>query len=585
MVGFATALLLTYSFTVWPGDAHTAYKFVQVTDVHMEPFYNPEYGHAKGDVCRAPEAYNKSQCVPFKIEPMANVYPLGRLNCDGPEALLHSLFTHIAKVSEEERPEFGFFTGDLPSHQLSCQRHQLDVIEIVIKHLAEHLKPTVGTVYPAMGNNDYFPNYNISLEPNSPWQELIASIYAKHGFLEDEQLWTFRRGGFYSANPKPGLKIIVLNTVVWSMKLLDWDAAPKSHVHHIPDPDEGSYVGPDSPLPGADDSGWEFDKDVADKKIFVPCHKRPADPYGQLSWWKGELHKARLLGERVIIAGHVPPGNKVGDNNFCPQHTSDFEDITREYQDIIEVQLYGDHSNDEFRMVWSKEPGAEAISAILVSAGVTPRKHCNPSWRMFDVIESHKVKDFTQYYLPLEQSNLEIESMPKPHTYEAVRNMSEYQWQKQYSFMEQYGVGLSPPELQGLWEDMQLHPALLRTYVRNMYSQTIGNRDYFDYICDMRYLQAKSNDKCAQKGRIMKRDHIKLHDWTKHEHGAATELVTVQMRREVMNLVLVAVVAWAITTVCLVSKVWRRTTIKPARHLLESLIPPAAGRHNKLSSV
>ena len=66
-----------------------------------------------------------------------------------------------------------------------------------------------------------------------------------------------------------------------------------------------------------------------------------------------------------------------------PCHT---KDLTRDFADIIEVQLYGDHSNDEFRMIWDKneDGSAEAVSAVLVSAGVTPRKHCNPSWRLFE---------------------------------------------------------------------------------------------------------------------------------------------------------------------------------------------------------
>jgi len=147
-----------------------SYHFVQVTDIHMEPFYNPENGHVSAGVCRAPEAASTDKCVPFVIEPVAETYPLGRLNCDGPETLVHSLFAHIADVSKEIKPDFAVFTGDLPAHQLSCQRHQVHTIEFVVRHLAERLKPTVGEVYPAMGNNDYFPNYNISFEPNNPWQ-------------------------------------------------------------------------------------------------------------------------------------------------------------------------------------------------------------------------------------------------------------------------------------------------------------------------------------------------------------------------------------------------------------------------------
>ena len=48
--------------------------FVQITDLHMEPFYNPENGHQHGNVCRIPEALNKSTCAPFRVEETADVY-------------------------------------------------------------------------------------------------------------------------------------------------------------------------------------------------------------------------------------------------------------------------------------------------------------------------------------------------------------------------------------------------------------------------------------------------------------------------------------------------------------------------------
>ena len=57
----------------------TSYRFAQLTDVHIEPFYNPERGHLKGGVCRVPEAFNKSSCVPFKascLKSLLHLIPL-----------------------------------------------------------------------------------------------------------------------------------------------------------------------------------------------------------------------------------------------------------------------------------------------------------------------------------------------------------------------------------------------------------------------------------------------------------------------------------------------------------------------------
>ena len=37
------------------------------------------------------------------------------------------------------RPEFVIFTGDIPSHQLSCQYHQARIIELVSRLQVSHL--------------------------------------------------------------------------------------------------------------------------------------------------------------------------------------------------------------------------------------------------------------------------------------------------------------------------------------------------------------------------------------------------------------------------------------------------------------
>ena len=78
-------------------------------------------------------------------------------------------------------------------------------------------------------------------------------------------------------------------------------------------------------------------QDVASKKVFISCDERPADPFGQFRWARKELESAFRKGERVIIAGHVPPGNKVGANNFCQKHLEDFESLTRDFAQIIEA--------------------------------------------------------------------------------------------------------------------------------------------------------------------------------------------------------------------------------------------------------
>lgn len=181
----------------------------------------------------------------------------------------------MARVGHAAKPDFVVFTGDMPSHQLSCQFHQARTIELVIGMMARGMKSVAQQWFPAMGNNDYFPNYNVSLEGSSPWQQYVASLYAREGVLDGSQLETFAKGGFYVASPRPGLKLLMLNTVVWSQKVLDWNSAPKTHVSHEDVSEASLYKGPDAPLQGADTSGWSWDEDFHkdDERLTKEVHE------------------------------------------------------------------------------------------------------------------------------------------------------------------------------------------------------------------------------------------------------------------------------------------------------------------------
>ena len=45
--------------------------------------------------------------------------------------------------------------------------------------------------------------------------------------------------------------------------------------------------------------------------------------------------------------------------------------------------------------------------------------------------------------------------------------------------------------------------ARLKDYLAQMFSQTVGVHDYFDYICDMRYLDEEENEECYKRGRLL----------------------------------------------------------------------------------
>lgn len=49
--------------------------------------------------------------IPFQVEPEASSYPLGRLNCDPPVALLRSIMEHMARITEDRGVGFAHGPG------------------------------------------------------------------------------------------------------------------------------------------------------------------------------------------------------------------------------------------------------------------------------------------------------------------------------------------------------------------------------------------------------------------------------------------------------------------------------------------
>ena len=77
-------------------------------------------------------------------------------------------------------------------------------------------------VYPAMGNNDVFPDYYFPLNTTSEWMDELSDLWAVQlPWLSPEQLSTFNPNGYYSVDSlwDGGPKLIVLNTLLYSVKL------------------------------------------------------------------------------------------------------------------------------------------------------------------------------------------------------------------------------------------------------------------------------------------------------------------------------------------------------------------------------
>ena len=75
------------------------------------------------------------------------------------------------------------------------------------------------------------------------------------------------------------------------------------------------------------------------------------DPADELTWLINELQSSELIGERVLIIGHIPPGS-----NDCLQvWSSNYYRIVNRYESTIAAQFFGHTHQDEFQLFYEEE--------------------------------------------------------------------------------------------------------------------------------------------------------------------------------------------------------------------------------------
>lgn len=329
-----------------PGDPPAPARFWHITDLHLDPTYHLEQDPTK-------------VCFSSKGVPTTNAGLFGDFLCDSPYSLIQSAFTHMAKLTQPQ--DFAIWTGDSPPHvpadQLSTEL-VIQVISNMTQTIRQHF-PNL-TVYPALGNHDYWPQDQMSTSSNAVYKA-AARLWAP--WLQPDAQLTLSQGGFYSQLVQPGLRLVSLNTIL--------------------------YYGPN--------------------EVTVNM----SDPAGQFEWLEKTLEAAAHSSEKVYIIAHVPVGFLPFSRNITAvreRHNDRLVSIFRQHSDVIAGQFYG-HTHRDSVMVLLDRTG-KPVNSVFVSPAVTPIRHVlepysnNPALRMylFDA-EDFAPLDIWQYYLNLTEAN------------------------------------------------------------------------------------------------------------------------------------------------------------------------------------
>lgn len=269
-------------------------------------------------------------------------------------------------------PSFILYTGDLPAHydcssgcylppdQRASHNANLRAILEGLRMLSEkHHKP----LFYLPGNNDALAGdyysfadekqqtpLTLAPDPADPFPALNVRHDGKAPCMIADPHPLM---GYYSAEPVDGLRLIALNTIIFSPKFTTVDGST-----------------PDS------------------------------DRVQELNWLALQLKEAKAKNEKVYIAMHIPPGVDAysGKSMWADTTLGDrFLSLTAQYRNNISGILYGHTHMDEFRRLYDRN--GVMTEAAISCPGVTPQHDNNPGFKVVAYDASDKeLLDFTTYY-------------------------------------------------------------------------------------------------------------------------------------------------------------------------------------------
>lgn len=343
--------------------------------------------------------------------------------------------------------DFIIWTGDSPPHvppdELSTDL-VIQVISNMTQTILQHF-PNL-TVYPALGNHDYWPQDQMQTSSNAIYK---AAAQLWKPWLKPEALLTLSQGGFYSQLARPGLRVVSLNTIL--------------------------YYSPNK------------------------VTKNMTDPAGQFEWLEKTLEEAAQSLEKVYIIAHVPIGYLPFARNTTAireVHNERLVAICRKYSHVINGHFYG-HTHRDSIMVLLDQQG-KPVNSLFVAPAVTPIRNIlepysnNPAFRMY----LYDSQDFTmldiwQYYLNLTEANEKQKS----------------DWRLEYIMTRDFGmINLQPQSLLQLGLTFDLPPATAFDKYFSHYmvgynsSITCKGSCKVDQVCAVLYLDQPSYSRCIAKG-------------------------------------------------------------------------------------
>lgn len=276
-------------------------------------------------------------------------------------------------------PAFILYTGDMPKHGGQYDTTQRNInLDSVLTDLHRMSATKNIPLFYLPGNNDGLGgDYCLFTDENGRTPFSLLKGYSPYPYKEFNIAETSGgsgaymisasnlASGYYSAMIRKGLRIISLNSVIWSSQVCD--------------------------------------------QCYENCQLQPGAGDAQIAWLQQQLANAADSGDKVYVAMHVPPGADAYASRNDPSNPvmmwqqpawqNQFLKAISQYKQTVAGIFYGHTHMDEFRLLYGDSAG-NAVSQVAISCpGISPRSGNNPGFKLVTVDGVSKFPtDFTTYY-------------------------------------------------------------------------------------------------------------------------------------------------------------------------------------------
>jgi sphingomyelin phosphodiesterase acid-like 3 len=329
--------------------------FWQLTDIHYDSNYSSPL--LAPSLCHSTEGLRNASTGTG----VGGLF--GDYNCDSPWALVESAISAMKSI--EPHPDFILWTGDSVPHAPNSVLDQQKIL-VLMKNVTNLLQKTFPDIriFPMLGNHDAWPSDQL---PGylDPYYEEVLKMTGWDKILKEEQLATFRLGGFYMVRFRSGLRLVCVNSNLW----------------------------------------YYHDNSSANV----------TDPAGHFNWLELLMDDAHMVKDKVLLVGHVPPGVFGRSKNiawFRPTFNWRFHALLQRHHETILAAIFGHEHADGFRVVF--DLSGEPVIPMFMAPSVTPWYSTlpgvgsnNPGIRLYNYSKSsYQITDYSQYFVNLTAANI-----------------------------------------------------------------------------------------------------------------------------------------------------------------------------------